>query len=77
MTQKEILDLYNDLKEWHKDIVSHLQMIANAEDTIKIQFKDKEGNHIDLPEDKMPAFKAGVSLAIDLIKDFPIVVVEK
>ncbi|MCK0201324.1 hypothetical protein [Ornithobacterium rhinotracheale] len=77
MKKEEVLELINNLEKWHKDIVTHLQMVANADDRVKIQFRDKDGNYIDLPDDKMPAFKAGVSLAIHLIKEFPVVVIEK
>lgn len=74
MNNKDVLDLMNNLKQWHENIVTQLETIANAPDDMNIKFDDENDAVIDLPKEMRTPFKAGVQVAINIIGEFPVTI---
>lgn len=64
------------LKEWHRNAVEQLRSITNAPEGTNFKAMNIEGEVVDIPKKYMPGIKIGVSIALDLIDQFPITITE-
>lgn len=63
------------LKKWNENIVGQLKMITEGQQDFKV--KGSNGELIDVPKDYNKGIRFGVTIALDMIKDFPVQITEK
>lgn len=71
MTNEEILELYESLKEWHSTIVSNLEFVSNdnRDKALKIQSGDEM---IELSKEQEKGFRAACGWAVEMLTPFPL-----
>lgn len=71
MNNEEILELYNNLKEWHSTIVSNLKFVSNdnRDKTLKISNGDEM---IELSKEEEKGFRAACGWAVEMLTPFPL-----
>lgn len=71
MNDEDILELYDNLKEWHSTIVSNLEFVSNdnREKALKIQSGDEM---IELSKEQEKGFRAACGWAVEMLTPFPL-----
>ena len=72
MSERQLVDMILQTKEWYDSKVEQLEQVANSEKDINIMFEGKEGKHAPLPKEQNEPFKMGVKVALEIFGKFPI-----
>jgi len=74
MTDQKVKEIFKSLQDWHSNIVDQLDTAIESPGNIQLQ--DSKGNKTNLSKEKAEAVRIGISIALDLIKDFPLTLKE-
>lgn len=72
MSTEELTDIIFKLKEWHEGKIEQFNHILNMPEDGTIKFEGKDGETVDLPKEDMKVFKIGISVALEVLGEFPV-----
>lgn len=72
MAKSEYLDIILSTMEWHENKVNQLKSIVENPEESKIKFQDDKGDQIELPEEHKKGFIMGITIALEVIGEFPV-----
>lgn len=72
MAKSEYLDIILSTMEWHDNKVNQLKSIVDKSQESNIKFQAENGEQVELPEEHKKGFIMGITIALEIIGEFPV-----